>query len=160
MLAAGREIGYSYDFEIVRDGELREFRIALESPGWRPRGWFELKRAVQAGLLALGIGLGFSQPRHSAALLGALLLAGIGTAPVFPESEMTAIWGEMPPLIGITLWIPQLTHLLLPPLLFTFLNLLPRPVITHRLVWLALWSPAILLACACPGFTTMSIILW
>jgi len=80
------------------------------------------------------------------AQIGAWLLAGLGTAPIFPDAEVTAVWRNLPFLLGIILWIPQITHLMLLPLFFSFFAIFPRRIFRARWPWLVVWAPAALVA--------------
>lgn len=141
-----RELGRAYSFTILRGEETREITVTLFPPKGRPVGWFEQKRAVQGVLLLTALILALAKTSNPTALTGALLLAGIGTAPAFPESEMTAIWRNLPAPVGAILWIPQCVHLLLLPLLFTFFAMIPKSLFVTMLGWLIMWTPGGLLA--------------
>ena len=146
---AKRIRGQKYIFAIQRDNQSLKIPVVLQQqPGTLP-GWFESKRAVQGPLLPIAFALAFWKSRSMSAQVGALLLAGIGTVPAFPESEMTAIWRNFPAPVGVLLWIPQITHLLLLPLLFTFFALIPSRLFRSFSAWAALWVPGLALAFWC-----------
>lgn len=143
---ATREIGRTYLFEIRRAEELFEIPIVLGRQSSDPLAPLERKRYVQCGLLVFAVVLIFLRTREPARLIGVWLLASIGTAPLFPDAEMTAIWRSLPILLGALLWIPQISHLMLLPLFFTFFAMLPRPLFKAKWPWVIVWSPALLVA--------------
>jgi hypothetical protein len=146
---AAREIGRPYHFAVERAGREAECRLALGRQTDDPLGRLERKRYVQFILLLLALILVYLRPRQGAARFGAWFLAGIGTAPVFPGSEMTAIWRALPVPLGAVLWIPQFTHLMLLPIFFTFFAIFPRPLFKARWPWAVVWFPAVLVAAWC-----------
>jgi len=140
-----REIGRAYSFEAERDGRRSEFRVTLGRQPGDPVSRLERKRYVQFFLLLLALVLAFLRPGDRAAEIGSWLLAGIGTAPVFPGPEMTAVWRNLPVPLGATLWIPQATHVMLLPLFFTFFAVFPRRLFQSRWPWAVVWAPALIL---------------
>jgi len=143
---AAREIGRTYHFAVERAGQEAECQMTLGRQSGDPLMRLERKRYVQFFLLLLALFLAYVRPRQVVAMIGAWFLAGIGTAPVFPGAEMTAIWRELPVLLGAALWVPQLTHLMLLPLLFTFFALFPRRLFRSRWPWFIVWGPAVMVA--------------
>lgn len=143
---ARREIGRDYRFEIERDGQRTELKLTLSRQPGDPWLRLERKRYVQFFLLLLALVLAFGRPREPAVQIGAWLLAAIATAPVFPAPEMTAIWRSLPMPLGAALWIPQITHVMLLPIFFTFFAVFPRRLFQTRWPWIIVWSPALILA--------------
>src|SRR5688572_7108707 len=143
---ATRETGRNYLFKIERTAELLEIPVVLGRQSADPLAPLERKRHVQGALLVFALVLIFLRTHEPAGLVGAWFLASIGTAPLFPDAEMTAIWRGLPTLPGALLWIPQFSHLMLLPLFFTFFALLPRPLFKTRWLWVIVWSPALLVA--------------
>ena len=141
-----REIGRDYRFEVERNGQRSELKVTLGRQPGDPLSRLERKRYVQFFLLLLALVLAFLRPRVHAAQIGAWLLASIGTAPVFPEPEMTAVWRNLPIPLGAALWIPQATHVVLLPLFFTFFAVFPRRLFQTRWPWVVVWAPALILA--------------
>jgi len=144
-----REIGANYRLEIERAGQRSEFSVTLAHKAGDPLGRLERKRYVQFILLLLALILGFIGHGERGAQIGALFLAAVGTAPLFPGAEMTAVWRNLPVLPGAALWIPQVTHLMLLPLFFTFFALFPMRLFRNRWPWLVVWGPAVIVACWC-----------
>jgi hypothetical protein len=106
----------------------------------------ERKRFVQGFLLLVSFIFVWSRPGERVTRMGALLLATIGTAPLFPSVEMVAVWRDLPRLAGLVLWIPQISHLMLLPIFFTFFATFPRVLIQRTWGWIAVWAPALLVA--------------
>jgi len=106
----------------------------------------ERKRYVQGSLLSLAFAMIFFGTKTPVKMIAAWLLASIGTAPLFPDAEMTAVWRGLPTLLASLLWIPQLSHLMLLPLCFTFFALLPRPLFNGKWPWAIVWLPALMIA--------------
>ena len=143
---ATREIGRTLRFKIRRAEGLFEISVVLGRHPGDPVAPLERKRYVQGVLLVFAMVLIFLGTHDPVRLVCAWLLASIGTAPMFPEAEMMAIWRGLPTLVGALLWIPQLSHLMLLPLFFTFFALLPRPLFKATWLWVIVWSPALLVA--------------
>jgi hypothetical protein len=143
---ATRETGREYRFEVERSAGRAVIPVLLGRQSGDPLSALERKRYVQGVLLILALMVVFHQNSGRAASLGAWLLASIGTAPLFPDAEMTAVWRGLPTLLGLLLWIPQISHLMLLPLLFTFLSVLPRPLFNAKWLWVMVWLPALLVA--------------
>jgi len=138
-----REIGRTYRFEIERAGHRSEAQLIPGRQPGDPLVRLERKRYVQFILLLLALVLVWKGAEKPAVRIGAWLLAAIGTAPLFPDAEMTAIWRNLPVWLGIVLWIPQVSHLMLLPLFFTFFALFPRRLFHRLWPWLVVWAPAI-----------------
>jgi hypothetical protein len=143
---ATREIGSQYLFEVERAGRQSKVPVLLRRHSTDTLTPLERKRYVQGGLLLLALIMVFLRPAERVAQLGAWLLASIGTAPFFPDAEMSAIWRGLPTLLGLVLWIPQLSHLMLLPLFFTYFASLPRPLFDAKWLWVVVWSPALVVA--------------
>ena len=144
-LRATREIGHPYQFKIRRPEGLFEIPVVLGRQPGDTVSPLEPKRYVQGGLLLFAAVLIFLGTHEPVRLVGAWLLASIGTAPLFPDAEMTAIWRGLPTMVGALLWIPQLSHFMLLPLFFTFFALLPRSLFKANWPWTILWLPALLI---------------
>jgi hypothetical protein len=140
------EPGVPYEIDLLRGSEF----LAATLTFGRQRGdsWprLEKKRFVQAFVLLLAIFLAFHRPFDRAARAGAFLWATFGTAPLFPDAEMISVWRDLPVLCGALLWIPEFSHFMLLPLLFSFYALFPRPLFRSRSLWLIIWLPAIIAA--------------
>ena len=99
-VAANRLIGHNYRFEIERASQPSEMPVTLGRQPGDPLSPLEPKRFVQFFLLLLALVLIFYRPRDRVVQIGAWLMAGVGSAPVFPGDEMTAIWRELPVLLA------------------------------------------------------------
>ena len=140
------ETGRDYRFELERAGQRSEFSV---KPGRQPGDPFarlERKRFVQFFVLLLALVLAFRRPHERVAQIAALFLAAVGTAPLFPGTEMTAFWRNLPFPLGAALWIPQITHLMLLPLFFTLFAVFPRCLFRGFWPWVVIWSPAVVAA--------------
>lgn len=125
------------------------FGVLLYSEcGQAGQSWrnLERKRYVQATILLAAAAFISRRPADPRAQVGALFLAAVGTAPLFPHEEMRTVWRELPAALGAILWIPQFTHFMILPLFLTFHAMLPRPFFRGRWRWILVWLPA-LLAC-------------
>jgi hypothetical protein len=140
------EIGRNYDFRLERAGQNSGLRVRLGRQPGDPFARLERKRYVQFFVLLLAFALAFRRPHERAAQIAALFLAAVGTAPLFPGTEMTAVWRNLPVPLGATLWIPQITHLVLLPLFFTSFAVFPRQLFQGFWPWILVWSPAVVVA--------------
>ena len=102
----------------------------------------ERKRLIQAVLLALAFILAWRNRLQTFGRLGALLLAAVGTAPAFPHEEFVAVWRKLPVPLATMLWIPQVSHFFILPLLFAFYGSIPRPILRSPLTWICAFLPA------------------
>lgn len=144
--AATCEIGRDYRFGLERAGQPSELQVRVGRHPGDPFGRLERKRYVQCIVLLLALILAFRRPHERAAHIMALFLAALGTAPLFPAAEMTAVWRNLPAPLGAMLWIPQLTHLVLLPLFFTMFAVFPRQLFRGFWPWMLIWSPAVVVA--------------
>jgi len=145
-IVATLEIGREYRFGLERAGQHSELQVRLGRRLGDPFARLERKRYVQFFVLSLAIVLAFRWPNESVARIAALFLAAVGTAPLFPGTEMTAVWRNLPVPLGATLWIPQITHLVLLPLFFTVFAVFPRRLFRGLWPWFLIWSPAVVVA--------------
>jgi hypothetical protein len=141
---ATRQTGRAYSFQVERAGQTSAISVLLGRQSGDPLALLERKRYVQGALLVLALIVGFLRTEDLTALLDAWLLASIATAPFFPDAEMTAIWRSLPTPIGLLLWVPQISHLMLLPVLFSFLAVLPRPLFQKKWPWVIVWLPPLL----------------
>lgn len=141
-----RQTHREYRFGIERAGQELDVPVVLGRQADDPLMRLERKRFVQAFLLLLSIILVCYQPGECVTRVGALLLAAIGTAPLFPSTEMIAVWRGLPSLAGLLLWIPQISHLLLLPIFFTFFALFPKAIFQKTWGWSVVWAPALMVA--------------
>ena len=142
---ANRKIGHDYRLEIERAEQRFELQLTLSRQPGDSLSPLETKRFVQFFFLLLALILVFLRPRDRVAQIGALLLAAVGTAPVFPGDEMTAVWRELPALLGAMLWIPEITHIMLLPLFFTLFAVFPKRLFRTGWPWVVVWTPALIL---------------
>jgi len=143
------EIGHHYRFGLERAGQRFELTVKLGRQPGDPFARLERKRYVQCFVLLLALFLAFRHPHKRVAQVASLFLAALGTAPVFPGTEMTAVWRNLPWPLGVVLWIPQITHLMLLPLFFTLFAVFPRKLFRRFWPWLVIWSPAVFVAAWC-----------
>jgi hypothetical protein len=123
------------------------FAILLYSECGLPgRSWenIEKKRLVQGLILIVAGLLVVARASDHRARIGALFLAVAGTMPAFPHQDMREVWRDLPTPLGAILWIPQLTHFMALPLLFTFYAILPRPFFKRTWDWIIAWAPALI----------------
>ena len=142
---AVREPGRAERIEVEQEGQSREAILVPGRQSGDPWARLEKKRYVQAIVLAAALVLIAKFPAQPATVLGAWVLAGVGTAPVFPGAEMTAVWRQLPAPLALVLWVPQISHLLLLPLMGIWFAILPRPLFRSFWIWLLLWAPALVL---------------
>lgn len=142
---AQREPGRAEQIEVQQGGESREVEVVPGRHPGDPWARLEKKRYVQVIVLAIALALMAKYRHRHAAVLGAWVLASVGTAPVFPGAEMTAVWRRLPGPIAFLLWVPQISHMLLLPLLCTWFAVLPRPLFRSTWPWLSIWAPALVL---------------
>jgi hypothetical protein len=125
------------------------FGVMLYSEcGLPDRSWanLEKKRIIQGFILVVAVILICIHPNDVRARVGALFLAVAGTAPAFPHEDMRQIWRDLPMLLGVALWIPQIAHFMALPLFFTFHAILPRPLFAKKWQWILIWTPAVVLS--------------
>ena len=100
-------------------------------------------RCVQVVALILALTVAFRRPFDSVARVGAWTLATIAVYSITWQYQLAAVWRALPTPLGLVLWIPFTSSLAIAAVVFSFFATFPRPLIRSRLVWLAVWLPAV-----------------
>lgn len=135
--------------ELVRDGERRVVQIRLEpmaAAGSAMRARFTLlvARGAQGIMLLLAILVAFRRPRDPVARIGAWLIATFGVFCVVLPSRIALLWRSLPDVVGLFLWVPFVSSLVVGALLFTFFENFPRRRFRSPLHWVAAWAPMLI----------------
>jgi serine/threonine-protein kinase len=76
--------------------------------------------------------------------MGAWVLATAAVALGSPDG-WAATWRHLPGLLGLLLWIPEISRFVSDAILFTFFAIFPRRIFSGRWPWLLLWTPPLTL---------------
>jgi tRNA A-37 threonylcarbamoyl transferase component Bud32 len=145
-VTANYELDRPMSVDIAR-GEQR-LQVSLKigwEPGrhWRSREGLSMLVVLAAQLFTLMFAfvIGFKRPRDRIARLGAWLLASAGVFSVVLPYRVAAVWRALPLPIGALLWLPFVSSLAVPALLFTFFQVFPRERRRSLLAWAVVWMP-------------------
>jgi tRNA A-37 threonylcarbamoyl transferase component Bud32 len=147
-IRANTEIGRPQRWEINRANKRLDFTVTFPRPTWSER----LSAYARAGAaffivfiltsLVLGLIIAFRRPYDPAARMGAWVLATAAIAFGFPDG-WAATWRHLPGLLGLFLWIPEISRFVSDAILLTFFLIFPKRLFTARWPWFLLWTPAL-----------------
>ena len=103
-------------------------------------------RLAQVLTLAFALLVAIKRYSHPPALLGAVLLASIGTLSLPLPMRMAAFWRAFPPILDVLLWVPFSTSAAVGPLLFAFFAVFPHPFWSAKRLSVFLAPAAIVIA--------------
>jgi tRNA A-37 threonylcarbamoyl transferase component Bud32 len=159
-IRANTEIGRPERWQIARANQRLELTVAVPRLSWRERlstvtvldlrfilvnvlGYAEVS-AFLLTCLILGLVVAFRRPYDPAARMGAWMLATAAVAFGLPDG-WAATWRHLPGLLGLFLWIPEISRLVPDAILLTFFTVFPRRIFSARWPWLLIWTPALAL---------------
>jgi hypothetical protein len=145
--------GRAVALEVERDGGTFGAEWVVTPAGldyWRRREGIDLlvTRLVQFITLLLGLVVVFRRPFDAGARLGGWLLATFGVFCIALPYRIADVWRGMPLWAGAVLWLPLASTLAMPALLLSFFLSFPRRTLRSTAAWVAIWTPAVLLAAA------------
>ena len=150
VMNANVDVGQPMTFDLDRNSRRIQAVIVL-GPGaanrWRSQEGIVLLvlRGVFFVTLALAIFIAFRRPYDVVARLGAWLLASVAVFSVAFQYRFAVVWRDVPPPADMLFWIPFLSSLALPALIFTFFAvLLPRNIFRSPTVLAGVWIPMLL----------------
>ena len=150
VMNANVDVGQPMTFDLDRNSRRIQAVIVL-GPGaanrWRSQEGIVLLvlRGVFFVTLALAIFIAFRRPYDVVARLGAWLLASVAVFSVAFQYRFAVVWREVPPPADMLFWIPFLSSLALPALIFTFFAVLfPRNIFRSPTVLAGVWIPMLL----------------
>jgi eukaryotic-like serine/threonine-protein kinase len=97
-------------------------------------------RSLQLVTLVLALVVAFRRPFDRSARIGAWLLATLAVYSIVWPYQIAAIWRALPAIVGLALWVPFASSLVLAAVLLTFFATFPRLVIRPLWVWWAVWA--------------------
>ncbi len=143
-LRGGLEVGATMRWQVERGGAVRTLSLVVERAPWGARRAAGLAtRLAQLAALAFAVVIAVRRPRDGIALLAAWVLATVAVGAVPRPPGSAALWHSLPLALGIPLWLPFTSVLLLGALLFSFLCVFPRPLFRSPWLWLVVWLPAL-----------------
>ncbi|MGD0923541.1 MAG: PDZ domain-containing protein [Terriglobia bacterium] len=148
-IRANTEIGRPEQWEIGRANERLQLTLTFPRPSWRE--WLSVYGRLGLGFLAfiltslvLGLIIAFRRPYDPVARMGACVLATAAVTFGLPDG-WAATWRHLPGLLGLFLWIPEISRFVSDAILLTFFTIFPRRIFQARWPWLLLWTPALAL---------------
>jgi eukaryotic-like serine/threonine-protein kinase len=137
----------SVAFDIVREGIpiRREVTFPPEPADFwltTPGVTLAAARSMQLVTLLMALVVILRRPFDRAARIGSWLLATVAVYSVALPYGLAAAWRALPEPVGLSLWIPYTSSLLVPQIVLTFFAMFPRPLFHSPLAWIALWIPA------------------
>jgi eukaryotic-like serine/threonine-protein kinase len=141
----------SVSLEVERNGVTFAADWASTGAGldyWRHREGIDLlvTRFVQLMSLAIGLVVVFRKPFDVGASLGGWLLATFGVFCIVLPYRIAVVWRSLPWPVGAPLWLPLASTLATPALLLSFFLSFPRRAVKSTAAWVAIWTPAALVA--------------
>ena len=154
-IRANTEIGRPERWQVGRANERLELTVAVPRLSWRERlstatildlpfYWLNVLgvSAFVLTCLILGLVVAFRRPYDPAARMGAWVLATASVA--FGGADgWAATWRHLPGLLGLLLWIPEISRFVADAILLTFFTVFPRRIFSARWPWLLIWTPAL-----------------
>ena len=149
------QVNFAFDrpvaLEVERDGVTFVAEWVVARAGldyWRRREGVDLlvTRLVQFITLVLGLVVVFRRPFDPGARLGGWLLATFGVFCMTLPYRIADVWRSLPQWAGAVLWIPLASTVAMPALLLSFFLSFPRRALRSPGAWLAIWTPAALIA--------------
>lgn len=133
-------------WEVERNGAAMVFVTEPAGRMWQPTGLSIVMLASLGLSLVLGLVLGWRRYDDPTALLGAWLLTAMGSV-LGPAGlrSIGAVWRDLPTPLGVIIWPAAFSSALTPALLFAFLALMPRPVMSRRVLLVSV-LPMVLVA--------------
>jgi serine/threonine-protein kinase len=146
-IRANTEIGRQELWQIGRGNERLELTLTFVRPTWSEQllGLALLGLPYYAFILtSLGLGLviAFRRPYDPVARMGAWVLATAAVA-LGSADGWAATWRHLPGLLGLLLWIPEISRFVSDAILLTFFTVFPRRIFSARWPWLLIWTPAL-----------------
>ncbi|MGE5327278.1 MAG: protein kinase domain-containing protein [Deltaproteobacteria bacterium] len=92
--------------------------------------------------LLLGLLIAFRRPNDRVARAGAWLSVSASFAFGFADG-WAAVWRALPVGLGLLLWIPALSRLVIDGIAFTFFAVFPQRLFRARWPWAAIWAPVL-----------------
>jgi tRNA A-37 threonylcarbamoyl transferase component Bud32 len=149
-IRANTEIGRPERWQVGRANERLELTVAVPRLSWRERFstvyWLNVLgvSAFVLTCLILGLVVAFRRPYDPVARMGAWVLATASVA--FGGADgWAATWRHLPGLLGLLLWIPEISRFVADAILLTFFTVFPRRIFRARWPWLLIWMPALAL---------------
>jgi serine/threonine-protein kinase len=150
-IRANAEFARAEQWEIARADKSVQLTLDFPEPSWSerlrlfPYGLAALGYlAFIAVSLTLGLVIAFRRPNDPVARVGAWALATAALSFGLP-SGWAATWRHLPGILGLLLWIPEISRFVSDAILFTFFTVFPRRLFSARWPWLLLWTPALAL---------------
>lgn len=148
-IRANAEVGRPERWQIGRADQQRELTLTFSHPTrseWLSGSFLLGVPYVVFTLtsLVLGLVIAFRRPYDPLARIGAWVLATASVAFGFPDG-WAATWRHLPGLLGLFLWIPEVSRFVSDAILFTFFTVFPRRFFRARWPWLLIWTPALAL---------------
>ncbi len=145
---ANTELGRPERWEIVRGGERLQLTPSFqrsrlsewESPGGLV--FLEYLCVVLASFI-LALVIAYRRPYDLVARMGAWLIATAAVGFGVPEG-WAVTWRHLPAVLGVLLWIPQISRFVLDGIFFTFFTIFPGRLFRARWPWILLWAPVLL----------------
>ncbi len=147
-MRANTEVGRPERWEIVREGQRLERTLTYPSEVAgglaSPDKLLDLTYlGVVLTSIVLSLVIAFSRPYDPVARIGAWCIGTASIAFGVPWG-WAATWRHLPALIGLLLWIPQISRFVADAILFTFFTIFPRKLFRARWPWFLVWAPVIL----------------
>jgi serine/threonine-protein kinase len=138
-------VGRPSRWVVDRNGERITLEIVPKALDFRAKlgiGYLQLLPLILTGFF-LGLLIAWKRPDDPVALIGAWFIITASNAFGLPAG-WAVLWRELPRLLPLLLWIPQLSRFVLEGILLSFFVLFPRNMIKRRWVWFAIWTPVLI----------------
>lgn len=142
---ANMEVGKAQRWEIARGNERRVLQFMPQNIKWGSQLFFSLlyyNMGISGCYLLLGLFIAFRRPNDSVARVGAWFILTASVAFGIPNG-WAATWRQLPVLVQVLLWIPQLSRFVVEGIFVTFAAIFPRRLFRARWPWLLIWVPVL-----------------
>jgi hypothetical protein len=109
---------------------------------WRTRAGLVLgvMRGVQLAMLVLALVIAWKQPLDFGASVGAWLLASLAVYCVVLPARLPQVWRELPMVVEMGLWLPNLSSISAGAILATFYTVFPQRAPRWRFILASIWG--------------------
>jgi tRNA A-37 threonylcarbamoyl transferase component Bud32 len=151
---ANFEVGKPIEYTLERDRQTRRATVTLarKAPFAEDGGLFLFFLVTRSGMIILALVIAFRRAHDGPSVIGAWLLGTMALADIAPSAGSAAMIRNVPLVLQGLVWISGLGQFVFPGILLTFCCIFPRPLLRARWVWLAVWTPQVLLGLSFVGY--------
>jgi eukaryotic-like serine/threonine-protein kinase len=142
---ANAQVGVVQHWEVMRDGqpvvvEMSTLKMTPQSPQFY--GTILYNIGIGLCFIVLGLIIAFRRPYDPMARIGAwfILTASIAFG---VSNGWASLWRQLPSVVQILLWIPELSRFVVEGIFLTFVVVFPHRLFRSRWPWVLIWVPVL-----------------